>query len=109
VCFFIFIFFVSLITFWISKSASIFKLSPISDKKVNLVGTFGRSFFEIPNSFQKNLEKLKKKKNDGKTGIFTQDQFLTKSIFYMVVIQKLITVNTYNVHQMFMSVLSIYS
>ncbi|KAF0771757.1 hypothetical protein FWK35_00000380 [Aphis craccivora] len=27
-------------------------------------------------------------------GIFTQNQFSTKSIFYMVVIQKLITINT---------------
>ncbi|KAF0773973.1 Uncharacterized protein FWK35_00000210, partial [Aphis craccivora] len=42
------------------------------------------------NSIQKNGEKQKKKKNDGKTGIFTQNQFSTKSIFYMVVIQKLI-------------------
>ncbi|KAF0762890.1 Uncharacterized protein FWK35_00008993 [Aphis craccivora] len=40
-------------------------------------------------SFQKNREK--QKKNDGKTGIFTQNQFSTKSIFFMVVIQKLIT------------------
>ncbi|KAF0766829.1 Uncharacterized protein FWK35_00020115, partial [Aphis craccivora] len=42
------------------------------------------------NSFQKNREK--QKKNDGKTGIFTQNQFSTKSNFFMVVIQKLITV-----------------
>ncbi|KAE9537268.1 hypothetical protein AGLY_006291 [Aphis glycines] len=41
------------------------------------------------NSFQKNREK--QKKIDGKTGIFTQIQFSTESIFYMVVIQKLIT------------------
>ncbi|KAF0759219.1 Uncharacterized protein FWK35_00021100 [Aphis craccivora] len=39
----------------------------------------GRSFFEFPNSFQKRREKPKK--NDGKTGIFTQNQFSTKSIF----------------------------
>ncbi|KAE9535889.1 hypothetical protein AGLY_007790 [Aphis glycines] len=38
----------------------------------------------------KKIEK-NKKKNDGKTGIFTQIQFSTESIFYMVVIQKLIT------------------
>ncbi|KAF0751858.1 Uncharacterized protein FWK35_00035157 [Aphis craccivora] len=37
------------------------------------------SFFEFPNSFQKRREKPKK--NDGKTGIFTQNQFSTKSIF----------------------------
>ncbi|KAF0762826.1 hypothetical protein FWK35_00008956, partial [Aphis craccivora] len=42
--------------------------------------------------FQKNREK--QKKNDGKTGIFKQNQFSTKSIFFMVVIQKLITENT---------------
>ncbi|KAF0753890.1 Uncharacterized protein FWK35_00025346 [Aphis craccivora] len=58
VCFF---FCVSVTTFWSSKRASIFKLSPVSDRKVNLVGTFGRSFFEIHNSFQKNREKQKKK------------------------------------------------
>jgi len=35
------VFFVSVITFWSSKSASIFRLSPVSDRKVNLVGTLG--------------------------------------------------------------------
>ncbi|KAF0755564.1 hypothetical protein FWK35_00015314, partial [Aphis craccivora] len=34
------------------------------------------------------------KKNNGKTGIFTQNQFSTKSFFYMVIFQKLIIVNT---------------
>ncbi|KAF0770620.1 Uncharacterized protein FWK35_00013823 [Aphis craccivora] len=43
--------------------------------------------------FSKKLRKTKKK-NDGKTGIFTQNQFSTKSNFFMVVIQKLITENT---------------
>ncbi|KAF0714213.1 Uncharacterized protein FWK35_00037994 [Aphis craccivora] len=33
----------------------------ISDSKNNLVGVFGRSFFEFPNSFQKRQEKQKKK------------------------------------------------
>ncbi|KAF0718309.1 Uncharacterized protein FWK35_00028652 [Aphis craccivora] len=33
---------------------------------------------------------INKKKNDEKTGIFTQNQFSTKSIFFMVVIQKII-------------------
>ncbi|KAE9540053.1 hypothetical protein AGLY_005305 [Aphis glycines] len=37
------------------------------------------------NSFQKNREK--QKKNDGKTAIFTQNQFSTKSIFFMIVIK----------------------
>ncbi|KAF0721101.1 Uncharacterized protein FWK35_00026607 [Aphis craccivora] len=51
----------------------------VSCSKMNLVGALGRSFFEFPNSFQKRREKLKK--NDGKTGIFTQNKFLFKSIF----------------------------
>ncbi|KAF0750348.1 Uncharacterized protein FWK35_00017665 [Aphis craccivora] len=33
----------------------------VSDGKMNLVGALGRSFFEIPNSFQKHREKPKKK------------------------------------------------
>ncbi|KAF0764430.1 Uncharacterized protein FWK35_00018426 [Aphis craccivora] len=37
--FFFFFLFVSVTTFWSSKSTSIFKLSPVSDRKVNLVGT----------------------------------------------------------------------
>ncbi|KAF0751793.1 Uncharacterized protein FWK35_00013745 [Aphis craccivora] len=37
--FFIFFIFVSAVTSWSSKSASIFRLSPVSDRKVNLVGT----------------------------------------------------------------------
>ncbi|KAF0757309.1 hypothetical protein FWK35_00012918, partial [Aphis craccivora] len=41
----------------------------------------------------KSAGKNQKKKNDGKTGIFTQNQFSTKSIFFMVVIQKLIILN----------------
>ncbi|KAF0769655.1 hypothetical protein FWK35_00007474 [Aphis craccivora] len=36
-CFFLF--FVPVTTFWNSKSALIFKLSPVSDRKMNLVGT----------------------------------------------------------------------
>ncbi|KAF0746539.1 Uncharacterized protein FWK35_00029032 [Aphis craccivora] len=32
--------------------------------------------------FSKKSKKQKKKKNDGKTGIFTQNQFSTKSIFF---------------------------
>ncbi|KAF0753245.1 Uncharacterized protein FWK35_00039041, partial [Aphis craccivora] len=34
-------FFVFVNTFWSSKSASIFKTSPVSDRKVNLVSTLG--------------------------------------------------------------------
>ncbi|KAF0707124.1 Uncharacterized protein FWK35_00039096 [Aphis craccivora] len=36
----------------------------VSNNKVNLVGALGRSFFEIPNSFQKHREKPKKKINE---------------------------------------------
>ncbi|KAF0760032.1 Uncharacterized protein FWK35_00011776 [Aphis craccivora] len=43
----------------------------VSDAKVNILGALY--------SFKKN--RGKQKKNDGKTGIFTQNQFLTKSIF----------------------------
>ncbi|KAF0769737.1 Uncharacterized protein FWK35_00011908 [Aphis craccivora] len=37
----VFFIYVSVITFWSSEIASIFKLSPVSDRKVNLVGTLG--------------------------------------------------------------------
>ncbi|KAF0745507.1 Uncharacterized protein FWK35_00038547 [Aphis craccivora] len=67
-------------------------LGVISDVKVNILGALYRSKVNIFQQFSKKLRKTKK--NDGKTGIFTQNQFSTKSIFYMVVIQKLITVNT---------------
>ncbi|KAF0772340.1 Uncharacterized protein FWK35_00000501, partial [Aphis craccivora] len=64
--------------FWSSKKASIFKLSPVSVRKVNLVGTLGGQSKKFPMVFKK-IEK-NKKKNDGKTEIFTQNQFSTKSI-----------------------------
>ncbi|KAF0757924.1 Uncharacterized protein FWK35_00008229, partial [Aphis craccivora] len=44
------------------------------------------------NSFKKNREN--QKKSDGKTGIFTQNHFRPNRFLYMVVTQKLITVNT---------------
>ncbi|KAF0763080.1 Uncharacterized protein FWK35_00007182 [Aphis craccivora] len=47
---------------------------------MNLVGALGRSFFELPNSFQKRREKPKKKIKE-KTGILTKYQLSTKSIF----------------------------
>ncbi|KAE9532781.1 hypothetical protein AGLY_009862 [Aphis glycines] len=46
------------------------ELSPVSDREVNLVGTLGGQ----------NVRKNPKKSNR-KTGIFTQNQFSTKSIF----------------------------
>ncbi|KAF0763536.1 Uncharacterized protein FWK35_00012703 [Aphis craccivora] len=45
------------------NNASIFNPSSFSGLKVNRVGGLRRSFFEIPNSFQKHREKPKKKKN----------------------------------------------
>jgi len=41
-----------------SKHASIFEISIFSDRKMNLVGTFGRSKLKIPRSFRKRREKL---------------------------------------------------
>ncbi|KAF0752767.1 Uncharacterized protein FWK35_00008874 [Aphis craccivora] len=38
-------------------------LGVVSDSKMNLVGAFGRSFFEFPNSFQKRREKPKIQKS----------------------------------------------
>ncbi|KAF0771315.1 Uncharacterized protein FWK35_00002919 [Aphis craccivora] len=84
VCFFYFLFFfVCLCTRELVEIMHQFQiLGVISDSKVNLVGELGRSFFEFPNSFQKHQEKPKKKKKiKGKTGIFTQNQFSTKSVF----------------------------
>ncbi|KAF0753893.1 Uncharacterized protein FWK35_00021084, partial [Aphis craccivora] len=52
----------------------------------------------------KNQKKIKEKRKFLRKTSFRQNRF-----FYMVVIQKLITVNTRNFHQIFMSVLSIYN
>ncbi|KAF0773110.1 Uncharacterized protein FWK35_00001564 [Aphis craccivora] len=67
-------------------------LGVISDVKVNILGALYRSKVNIYQQFSKKSRKTKK--NDGKTEIFTQNQFSPKSIFYMIVIQKLITINT---------------
>ncbi|KAF0699214.1 Uncharacterized protein FWK35_00033888 [Aphis craccivora] len=53
-------FFVCVYTRRCRNNASIFNFSSFSGSKVNLVGALGRSFFEIPNSFQKHREKPKK-------------------------------------------------
>ncbi|KAF0751637.1 Uncharacterized protein FWK35_00020967, partial [Aphis craccivora] len=63
--FFFYFIFVSVTTFW--------SMDPVSDRKVNVVCTLRGQ------NFQKRREKPKK--NDGKTGIFTQNKFSTKSIF----------------------------
>ncbi|KAF0761066.1 hypothetical protein FWK35_00038678 [Aphis craccivora] len=68
-------------------------LEVVSYSKKNLVGALGRSFFEFPNSFQKRREKPKKKLR--KNGEFLRKtSFRPNRFFYMVVIQKLITIKT---------------
>ncbi|KAF0689212.1 Uncharacterized protein FWK35_00038176 [Aphis craccivora] len=67
-------------------------LGVVSCSKMNLVGTLGRSFFEFPNSFQKHLEKPKKIKE--KREFLRKTSFRPNRFFYIVVIQKLITVNS---------------
>ncbi|KAF0759092.1 Uncharacterized protein FWK35_00036656, partial [Aphis craccivora] len=57
------VFFVFVYTRTCRNNVSIFNFSSFSDSKVNLVDALGRSFFEIPNSFQKYRKKQKKKKN----------------------------------------------
>ena len=59
---FIYFFFVSVISN--RNNALIFNFSILFHGKVNLVGSFGRPFFKIPNSFQsvgKNKRKIKEK------------------------------------------------
>ncbi|KAF0758567.1 Uncharacterized protein FWK35_00013977, partial [Aphis craccivora] len=52
----------------------------VSDGKVNILGALKRSKVNIFQQFSKKSRKTKKK-SDGKTGIFTQNQITTKSIF----------------------------
>jgi len=60
ICVFIVFIFVSVTTFWSSKRASIFKLSPVSDI-VNIVGIWGGvKSKKFPIVFKK-IEKNKKK------------------------------------------------
>jgi len=71
------------------KNARIFEMSIFSDRKVNLVGTFRRSKLRnlsIQKASRKRQEKLRIVK---KVVIFTQTQFLKKSIYYFGVTQKL--------------------
>ncbi|KAF0684736.1 Uncharacterized protein FWK35_00037343 [Aphis craccivora] len=55
-------------------------LRVVFDVKVNILGALYRSKLIVFQQFSKKSRKTKKK-NDGKTEIFTQNQFLTKSIF----------------------------
>ncbi|KAF0768241.1 Uncharacterized protein FWK35_00006692 [Aphis craccivora] len=59
--------------------------------------------------FSKKLRKTKKKKMTEKREFLRKTSFRPNRIFFMVVIQKLITENTCNFHQMLMSVVSIYN
>jgi len=77
VCFFYF-FFVSVYTISCWNNVSIFNFGSYSGWKVNLVGALGRSKLKILCNFQKRREKQKQK--NGKTGIFTQNRFLKRSI-----------------------------
>ncbi|KAF0766520.1 Uncharacterized protein FWK35_00009701 [Aphis craccivora] len=62
-------------------------LGVVSDRKMNLVGALGRSFFffEIPNSFQK--RRKNQKKNKEKREFLRKTSFRPNRFFYMVVIQ----------------------
>ncbi|KAF0732761.1 Uncharacterized protein FWK35_00039012 [Aphis craccivora] len=64
----------------------------VFDSKLNLVGALRRSFFEFHNSFQKRREKPKKIKE--KREFLRKTSFRPNRFFYMVVIQKIITVST---------------
>ena len=55
-------------------------LEVVSNSKVNILGALKKSKVTFSNNFKKNRKK-QQQKSDGKTGIFTQNQFSTKSIF----------------------------
>ncbi|KAF0761784.1 hypothetical protein FWK35_00016278 [Aphis craccivora] len=55
----------------------------VSGGKMNLVGALRRSFFEIPNNFQKHREKPKKKIKE-KQKFLCKTSFRPNRFFYMV-------------------------
>ncbi|KAF0761384.1 Uncharacterized protein FWK35_00034849, partial [Aphis craccivora] len=75
VFFFIFFIFVSVTTFW--------SMDPVSDRKVNVVCTLGGQ------NAGKNQKKMTEKREFLRKTSFRPNRF-----FYMVLIQKLITVNS---------------
>ncbi|KAE9524049.1 hypothetical protein AGLY_015530 [Aphis glycines] len=84
VCFFFFVFITSRNNASISNFGGGFRWK--SEYPWCIIEVKSKHFPTVFKEIEKN-----KKKNDGKTGIFTKIQFSTESIFYMVVIQKLIT------------------
>jgi len=76
-----------LCVFFLIENAPIFEISIFSDRKKNLVGTFGRSKFKVSSSFRKRQNKQKKVK---------KWYFYTKS-FYI-----------WNIHQIFILTFSKY-
>jgi len=105
VCFFIIIF-VSVFTINIQNNASIFNFSILLNGKVNIVGAFRSSNFKIPNSFQNCREK--QHINYGKTSIFTQNWFSTKSILVFEITLKQINVYTWHFYWSFIFAFSIH-
>ncbi|KAF0760141.1 Uncharacterized protein FWK35_00007033 [Aphis craccivora] len=68
-------------------------LGVVSNGKMNILGALYRSKVNFSNSFQKNREKQKKKMTE-KREFLRKTSFQPNRFFYMVVIQKLITVIT---------------
>ncbi|KAF0771982.1 Uncharacterized protein FWK35_00000294 [Aphis craccivora] len=67
-------------------------LGVVSDRKMIVVGALGGNFLNFPiifKSAEKNQKKLKKKRE-----FLRKTSFRPYRFFYMVVIQKLITINT---------------
>ncbi|KAF0762764.1 Uncharacterized protein FWK35_00004848 [Aphis craccivora] len=65
----------------------------VSDVKVNILDALYRSKVNIFQQFSKKLRKTKKKVTE-KREFLRKTSFRSNRIFYMVVIQKFITVNT---------------
>ncbi|KAF0747305.1 Uncharacterized protein FWK35_00022364 [Aphis craccivora] len=68
-------------------------LGVVSYSKMNLGGALGRSFFKFP-KFSKAPGKTKKKKIKKKGEFLRKTSFRQIQFYYMVVIQKLNTINT---------------
>ena len=101
------IFFLSVITFLGSKIVLIFFICIFYGKKTNLACTWGSSDKEKFAVVFKSVQK-----NERKTGIYKQSQFLRKLIlfffFFWCNIKIIIIVDIWNVHRMFILELCIY-